>query len=710
MINRAHIRWKDYSGAGAKNGPQWPRFLESKYLLSEGLWFHLTAFFFGMASINRLYPFGLSYLAASMLHGKQYISAGFMAFLGILISIKNPAAFRYLGAMILFAACFNLLISRTSHRELATGIIVFASNALAGLLYLSFVGISLYDLLLLGMESILTGIATFIIPAGLSWFFKVPVGEEEKNLCFTILAGVGLSIAGNLEFYKISIKSVISVLAVLVMAMLQGPGAGAVTGIIMGIMGFSFTMSPWFVTILAFSGLLAGTFNKLGKLGTIFGFALGYLLYNFYINCMGESLIPWQVLAASCVIMMTMPAGLFKRVEIFFNETAGQSRRDKTDIVKAAKSRLLKTASLLEELGRAFKEPLASNSNPWRGGYMEYICQEVRQGVCFSCGLYKICWEREFHKTVKSLCGLVKSCAAAGSSSIPNIFRVRCGKLEDIRRIINELRRIYDLEKHLYSIAECGREKIWESFQEASDLVRELVRAMDDDYPNLPDEERSVNLGVAVGVAGVAKEGFGVSGDDFYFSELKGGKFMLALSDGMGVGENAAKCSKRTLALLERFLDAGFDCNKALRIINSAIVASSIYDRFSTVDMVLIDTMTGIADFIKAGSAASFVKRGSRVETIKGGSLPVGIMDEVNPKITSRDLKSGDVLVMVTDGVIDALSGSQDGEEQLKNLLADIRTANPQEIAEDVLRKARLGGNARDDMTVLAARLWGKMT
>lgn len=710
MINRAHLQWKDYEGIGVKAGPRRLRLLDLKFFASEHLWFHLAAFLFGMASINGLYPFGLSYMAASMLYGKKSAAAGLLAFMGILIAMKNLAAFRYLGAMVLFAACFSILTSKTKHRELAAGIIVFLSNALSGLIYLSFVGMSPYDLLLLGMESALASIAVFIIPGGLSFFFKIPVREEEKNICLAILAGVGLSIAGNLQFFSINIKNVAGVLSVLIMALVGGPGAGAATGIIIGVTGSSFSISPWFVTILAFSGLVAGTFNKLGKPGTILGFVLGYVLYNLYINSMGESLIPWQILAVSCGILLTMPSGLLKKLEQYLNESAEKNQKGMADIIQMAKNRLLETASLLEELGRAFEEPVVEIQEACPGGYMDYVCREVQQKACLSCGLYKTCWERDLHRTVKSLYGLLQSCGAGGFAGLPHLFRVRCGRIDDIRKIINELNRAYNLERHMYNIAECGREKIRGSFLEAAGLVRELVEGIDEDFYDMPADTKNSVLGVAVGVAGVAKEGFNVSGDDFCFSELRNGKYLLALSDGMGVGQNAAKCSKRTLDLLGRFLEAGFDCDIALRIINSALVASSYDERFSTVDMALIDTGTGLTDFIKAGSAASFVKRGSRVETVKGGSLPVGIMDEINPKIIRRDLKSGDMLVLVTDGVIDALSGYQDGEEQLKQLLGEMRTANPQEIAEDVLRKATFGGNARDDMTVLVARLWDKLT
>ena len=785
MINRAHIQWQNYERARGKWKIRSLPFSESKFFLSEQLWFNVFAFLFGMASINGLYPFGLSYLAAAVLHRKKFITTAIFSFLGILLAMKSPAALRYLGAMSLFTLGVSFFKTRVKHRELLVGLLVFISNALAGLLYLSIMGMSPYDLLLLGMESGLACIVTFIIPGGLSWFFKVPVQEAEKSVCLAILAGVGLSIVGNFKIYGINIKNIISVLGVLIMALTGGPGAGATTGIIIGITGSSFAISPWLVAILAFSGLVAGTFNKMGKPGVILGFVLGYVLYNLYVNSMGESLIPWTALAVSCGILLMLPAGFLKKLDIYLNETAAQSLKNQADIIKSAGDRLYEMAALLEELGKAFVEPLGRNNDICQGEFLNRVCQEAQQKVCSSCGLNRTCWERELARTVRSFYGLIKACEADRSVGLPHLFRVRCGKTGDIKKIIDEFSCVYNLERHMNNIAKYSREKIRACFQEAAGIVKNLVKDMPQDYTDAPIEAKLAEkfsslgvrierihfqkdnckheismvkspcigerqcealiprglsevmgkrfsirvldcplksgsswcrlkavseegLGVAVGVAGAAKEGFEVSGDDFCFSELSDGRYLLALSDGMGVGDKAAKHSERTLTLLERLMEAGFDYDAALKITNSAMAASYGDESFSTVDMAVIDTYTGMTDFIKAGSAAGFVKRGFRVETIKGGSLPVGIMDEVCPRVIHRDLKSGDIVVMVTDGVIDALSGHQDGEEQLKKLLSGLRTANPQEIVDEVLKKARLGSAARDDMTVMAARLWDK--
>ena len=83
------------------------------------------------------------------------------------------------------------------------------------------------------------------------------------------------------------------------------------------------------------------------------------------------------------------------------------------------------------------------------------------------------------------------------------------------------------------------------------------------------------------------------------------------------------------------------------------MIATNLDEGFSTIDTALIDTTSGKVKFIKAGAPAGFIKRGSKIEMIKGGSLPVGIIDEISPKVTEKTVV-GDMVIMVTDGVMDA--------------------------------------------------------
>ena len=93
---------------------------------------------------------------------------------------------------------------------------------------------------------------------------------------------------------------------------------------------------------------------------------------------------------------------------------------------------------------------------------------------------------------------------------------------------------------------------------------------------------------------------------------------------------------------------------------------------------------------------------------INGGNLPIGIMDEVPCNIIEKSLRPGDMLVMVTDGVIDAFSEGQNGEELLRKIIMECKTSNPQEMAEKILNKTKEQKNPRDDMTILVANIWEK--
>ena len=87
----------------------------------------------------------------------------------------------------------------------------------------------------------------------------------------------------------------------------------------------------------------------------------------------------------------------------------------------------------------------------------------------------------------------------------------------------------------------------------------------------------------------------------------------------------------------------------------------------------------------------------------------MGIDMEASPESTRTSLKDGDMVVMVSDGIIDAFPG-EDKEFYVENILENIDSNNPSEVANGVLMQA-LARNAReasDDMSVLVAGIWKK--
>lgn len=211
---------------------------------------------------------------------------------------------------------------------------------------------------------------------------------------------------------------------------------------------------------------------------------------------------------------------------------------------------------------------------------------------------------------------------------------------------------------------------------------------------------RAFNYRVSSGAAQVGKEQ--VCGDSFTIATLKEGKELVALSDGMGVGEKACGESQAAVRLLENLLSTGFDQETALQTINSVLLLRSTSESFATLDMLMIDLYTAELDVIKVGSAPSFIKRGKKVGVITSNSVPVGILDNLDVVSEKRALYPRDILVIVSDGVLEA-SRDTGGEFWIQEFLSDADEKDPQILAEMIINKALsiCHGQPADDMTVI---------
>lgn len=206
---------------------------------------------------------------------------------------------------------------------------------------------------------------------------------------------------------------------------------------------------------------------------------------------------------------------------------------------------------------------------------------------------------------------------------------------------------------------------------------------------------------------GIAKIGKGcekISGDNFSMLEMKDGKKAMVLSDGMGAGEEACRESTLVVEMLEELLDAGFPKETALQMLNTALVMGREEVRFSTVDMCVFDLYQGTCELLKAGAPTTFIKRENRVDMIQAESLPVGVVPRLVTDGMTFSLEPGDIVVMVTDGILDALpSGEQ--ERWMQKIIGETKESNLHEFAHRILEKVLVcsGEAPLDDMTVLAA-------
>lgn len=212
---------------------------------------------------------------------------------------------------------------------------------------------------------------------------------------------------------------------------------------------------------------------------------------------------------------------------------------------------------------------------------------------------------------------------------------------------------------------------------------------------------------LTTGVASVAKGGGILSGDSFNTMEVGHGKYAIAIADGMGNGERAHMESNETLSLLQHILQSGIEETVAIKSINSVLSLRSTDEVFSTLDLAMVDLQNAHTRFLKIGSTPSFVKRGEQCLSISAHNLPMGILQDIDVEVVSEQLKAGDLLIMMTDGIYDAPRNIENKERWMKRLIGDIETDDPQQVADLLLEKVIRyhQGQILDDMTVVVAKV-----
>ncbi|MFD2209305.1 stage II sporulation protein E [Virgibacillus halophilus] len=246
-----------------------------------------------------------------------------------------------------------------------------------------------------------------------------------------------------------------------------------------------------------------------------------------------------------------------------------------------------------------------------------------------------------------------------------------------------------------------------------TEILHELIVVKYEEISPFPNGYSFLKFGsakefvVQTGIANAAKGGGLISGDSYTTMELGEGKYAMAISDGMGNGSRANEESRETLRLLQQILQTGIPEKVAIKSINSILSLRTTDEMFATLDLAMINLHNAHARFLKIGTAPSYVKRGDRLFEIEASNLPMGIIREFEVDIVNEQLMSGDILIMMSDGIFEGPKHVENTDIWIKRKLREIKTNDPQEIADLLLEEVvrTQSGAIEDDMTVLVAKV-----
>jgi len=197
------------------------------------------------------------------------------------------------------------------------------------------------------------------------------------------------------------------------------------------------------------------------------------------------------------------------------------------------------------------------------------------------------------------------------------------------------------------------------------------------------------------GISSVASDENSPSGDSCDVRAVGASKLIAVISDGMGSGGAARDESARVIELAAALIEADIPAGDMTDAINAVMLSRGGEEMFATADILICDMRAATGEFIKLSACKSYILRAARLMCVEGGCLPLGILEEVSPALADVQLRAGDILVMMTDGVADMLC-----DEDMRDILMDNSREPPEAVADAVIDAALARAEGRrDDMS-----------
>ena len=679
-----------------------------------------------MVGFNKeLAPFGLAIFAAVC---SNKIPAGILyiaVLIGTAIGFGLSGILTFIISSLLFIAMILIFRPRTQepnkNEKQKLGIYVAISAFAVQASKMFFTTFLVYDLVV----SIMLGIIVYI-------FYKIfansliVINEYGIKKAFSIEEVMGASLIisialcafSKLYIFGFSFTNIFSIMLVLFLGWKNGMLVGGTAGITIGmVLGIINETSPILVASYAISGMLAGILNKLGKIGVIVGFCVGNAVLTYIANGTTVPIITIREILIASLGLLVIPKDVSFDITEIINQTkclpttAGviEEKKKTANKLNSVSDTILQMARSYDDSAKdTLNEPIENESKKnFKEEAMNNL-EELEDNLLYDDILlnedtildeaYRLLEEKEVI-TVDELIEILERV------NNYKLVKESAGEApEQIVKILNSTYRINKLNT-IWKHKEASNKKVL-----ANQLggVSKVISSLADDIKT-EEKPKKINqkYKLIIGSAETTKNKSEMSGDSNAKTKLHDGKYMIAISDGMGSGEKAKKSSSTVIQMLERLLTTGFDNDVSIGLINSAVNLNSNEETYATIDISIIDLSNGNIEFVKNGACPTFIKSNKKVETINAVSFPAGVLDKIDLVVYDKDLKEKDIIIMCSDGILESNTEYKNKELWLKELIENLQTEDVQKIADIILQEAIDNGFgiAKDDMTVIVAKL-----
>lgn len=527
---------------------------------------YVIAFMVSMVSFNGMAPFAIAIFAAVLSNrvaaGITYIAC----LLGTLLSFGLQGGLQYILTTLIFIVMILIFkpqykyLDETRNEKQKLGIYLVISILISHVGYMVFDEVTVHEILM----TVITTLTVYI-------FYKIfansisVIKEYGRKLAFSIeevmgasmLLSIALASLAPLRIYDFSITNILSIMIVLFLGWKNGVLVGTTSGVTIGIvLGIITKSEPILIAAFAISGMLAGLCNRLGKLGVIIGFFIGNAIFTYVANKTAIPIITVREILIASLGLLFIPKNVKINISDIVTDVkllpvSGGALEENEDAIYKLNS----VSETIREMAKSYNEVAATTIETEEE--LEYESKknfadellssmdEISENILYEDIINEDC------RVIDDIYDILKEKNEITDLEILGVFEKNNNYIigidstdtsrnkqiqEDINKIVRRVNATYRTNKLnlVWKQKEAANKKTL-----ASQLggVSKVISTVADEMKK-PEaevrEETKPKFKMQIGISKTTKNKSEVSGDSNIATKLRDGKYMMAISDGMG--------------------------------------------------------------------------------------------------------------------------------------------------------------------------------
>ena len=424
-------------------------------------------------------PFGAALLSAAPYPNIWFTLAG--SILGYIIPSSIAGSLRYIATALAIVAIrwtLNDLKKLISH-PLYAPLIAFIPTIATGFAMIIIQGIDSASVITVITESMLSASGAYFFSKSISLTntkLGISTMDQQEFACVSMAVFIMILSLAPISIAGVSIGRIIAVLIILICSKYAGVAGGSVSGIASGVVfSISSTNFLYLSGVYAFSGMMAGLFSPIGKIGIASAFILSNAIVSLESGDLTLVITGLYEVMASTIIFMLIPQKVLDKFSGIFERPQENTKLDslRNSIIMRI-NHVSRALGAVSDSVESVSEKLAKISTD----DFKWVFTRAVDENCHRCGLKVFCWEKEYDQTRKTFEEMKSPLITNGKideNDLSQKFSERCCKFPEMIRSVNRNYDEYLIKEAASRRMDEIRSVIGEQFSGVGELLKDIA-------------------------------------------------------------------------------------------------------------------------------------------------------------------------------------------------------------------------------------------